>query len=73
MVERFTGPQQLFNYTKIKKVRDLLDTPDSKDKMSTIQIQSLTPLKARVQLTNTEKSEWSSIMGKRVRHQVLPF
>ena len=50
------------NYTKNRKVRDLLDTPDPKDEMPTIQIQSLRPLKARVQLINTEKSEWSSIV-----------
>ena len=44
------------NYTKNGKVRDLLDTPDPNDKMPTIQMQSLRPLKARVQLISTEKS-----------------
>ena len=57
MVERFSGMQKLFNYTKNRNVRDLLGTPDPKDEMPTIQIQSLRPLKARVQLINTEKSE----------------
>ena len=61
------------NYTKNRKVRDLLDTPDPKDEMPTIQIQSLKPLKARVQLINTEKTEWSITMGKRVRHKDLLF
>ena len=45
------------NYTKNRKVRDLLDIPDPKGKMLSIQIQSLRPLRARVQLISTEKSE----------------
>ena len=45
------------NYTKNRKVRDLLDTPDPKDKLPTVQMQSLRPLKAGVQLISTEKSE----------------
>lgn len=57
------------NYTKIRKVRDLLDQPDSQDE---IHIQSLRLLRARVQLMNTEKSEWCCIVG-RVRHQDLPL
>ena len=52
------------NYTKNRNIRDLLDAPDPKDEMSTIQIQSLRTLKARVQLLNSEKSEWYSVMGK---------
>lgn len=66
-------PMCLPNYTKKRNIRDLLDLSDPKDKMSTIHIQSLRPLRARVQLINIEKSEWSSIMGERIRHQDLPF
>ena len=51
------------HYNKNRKVRGLLDTPDPKDKMPTIQLQSLRPLRARVQLINTRKSEWYYIMG----------
>lgn len=36
------------NYTKNQKVRHLLDTPDPKNEMPTIQIQSLRPLRAVV-------------------------
>lgn len=35
-------------YTKNKNVRDLLDTPDPNNKILTIQIQKLKPLRARV-------------------------
>lgn len=38
------------NYIKNRKVSDLLDTPDPKDEIPTVQIQSLQPLRARVQL-----------------------
>lgn len=52
------------NYTKNRNVGDSLDTPDPEDKMPRIQIPSLRPVRARVQLINTEKSEWYCIMGK---------
>ena len=51
-------------YTKNRNVGDLLDTPDPKDEMPTVQIQIPRPSRAGVQLTNTEESEWSGIMGK---------
>ena len=59
------------NYTKNRIVGDFLDTPYPKDEMPTIQIQSLRPFKSRVQLINTEKSEWYGIKGKDIR--TFPF
>ena len=45
------------NHTENRSIRDLLDTPDPKDELPTVQIQNLKPLKARVQLIKTEESE----------------
>lgn len=50
------------NYTKKRNVRDLLDTPDPKDELSTVQSQSLRPLRTRAQLINTKKAEWYGAM-----------
>lgn len=59
------------NYTKNRIVGDFLDTPHPKDEMPTIHIHSLRPFKSRVQLINTEKSEWYGIKGKDIR--TFPF
>lgn len=59
------------NYTKNRIVRNFLDTPHPKDEMPTLQIHSLRPFKARVQLINSEKSEWLWYNGK--RHQDFPL
>lgn len=52
------------NHTKNRKVRDSLDTPDSRGELPAIQIQTLRPSRARVQLINTEKSECYGLMGE---------
>lgn len=46
------------NYTKNRKIRDLLGTPDSKDEI--LQFSYL------IQLINIEKSEWNSKMEKNI-------
>ena len=62
------------NYTKNRKFRDLLDTPDPKDEMPTVQIQSLGPLEARVQFYLLyRKIRMVQYDEKRVRHQGLSF
>lgn len=52
------------NYTKNSAARDSLDTPDPKDERPTVHTQTLSPLRARVQLINEKKSEWYGVMGK---------
>ena len=61
------------NYTKSRKVGDLVDTPDPKDEKETIQIQSPRPLRSNVQLINTEKLECYSILRKVQNIRTFPF
>lgn len=66
-------PMCPLNCTQNRKVEDLVDTPDPKDEMETIQIQSPRPLRSSVQLIHTEKLEWYSILRNRKTSGPSPF
>ena len=59
------------NYTKNKKAWDLRDTPDSKDEMPKIQIQSLRQLSERMNKYREIRMVWYN--GKGVKHQDFSF
>lgn len=55
------------------KNRNLLDTPDPKDKMPTVQIQNMRPLRARIQVNKWREIKVVWYNGKRERYQDLSF
>lgn len=60
------------NYNQTVKLRDLLGTPDPKDEIPTVQIQSLRSLRAKSSVNNRE-IRMVKYNEKRVRHQDLLF